>query len=153
MSLEIIVGDLFEAKEQYIAHQCNCVMSKSAHLAASMFKRFPYSDVYTGRKEFDKPGTIKICGDGIAERFVIAMFGQFYPGKVRYPDSQKDGFKAREGYFLNCLRKISKIKGIETIAFPFGIGCGAAGGNWEKYLEMITLLADKTDIQVKIYRL
>lgn len=152
MSAKIIQANIFNATEQYIAHQCNCITNKAAHLAKDVFTHFPYADVYSNRISEDTPGTICVRGNGVNERYIIAMFAQFYPGRVRYPDSKKDGFLARENYFLNCLRKISKIPDIKSIAFPYRIGCGAAGGNWENYEKMINLLSDKTNINVSIYR-
>jgi hypothetical protein len=131
--IEIIEKDLLLCDAKYIAHQTNCVSNKSAFLAYDLFKKYPYSDVYSNRTIPDSPGTIKIFGDGIKERFVINMFSQYYPGKSKYPESEIDGLKAREKYFHKCLNKIAKIKDLESIAFPYFIGCGAAGGDWNYY--------------------
>jgi hypothetical protein len=30
-----------------------------------------------------------------------------------------------------------KLLDTDEIAFPYGIGCGLAGGNWKRYEEMI----------------
>jgi len=99
--LHEIEGDLFESPEKYIVHQCNCVTTRAAHLAYHMFKRFPYSDVYTPRHGFgdqhhadllmenidanpqtaamlrqeDVPGNILIRGNGEDQRYVIALLG------------------------------------------------------------------------------
>ena len=80
------------------------------------------------------------------------MFAQFYPGTPGFPDSNKDGYLARENYFKQCLDKISKIKDIKSIAFPYLIGCGIAGGNWNNYLDMILEFAESNpNIEVSIY--
>lgn len=137
MPIEIIEGDILEAKEKYIVHQCNCVSNKSAGLAKFIFEKFPYSDVYTNRTEPDVPGTIKISGDGIKNRFIINMFGQYYPGKPKSSSNIKDDYNARSDYFLNCLKQMKYIQDIESIAFPYYIGCGLAGGKWKNYNSMI----------------
>lgn len=135
--IHIVRGDIFDAKEKYICHQTNCVTNKAAHLAHDMFKKFPYADIYTNRLSPDTPGNIFIKGNGTSERYVINMLGQYYPGISKYPNSNIDGIKAREKYFHQCLLRIAKISNIESIAFPFRVGCGIAGGNWDHYLVII----------------
>ena len=46
------------------------------------------------------------------------MFGQYYPGNPKYPESKIDGIKAREKYFHKCLMEIAKIDNLESLAFP-----------------------------------
>ncbi len=157
MDLKIIDGNLFDATEQYLCHQCNCITTKAAHLAAAMFARFPEADVYSPRQSSptrgtpsidEQPGMIAIRGR------VIALFGQYYPSFPRYPDSKRDGYAAREGYFKQCLQRITGIPGLKSIAFPFQIGCGAAGGDWAKYRHMIREFAeDNPTVKVRVYRL
>jgi O-acetyl-ADP-ribose deacetylase (regulator of RNase III) len=155
----IIQGDLFQSTEQYIAHQCNCVTQKSAHLAKSVFDRFPYADIYSKRHLNWTPpvgqcmGDIVVCGNGTSDRFIINMLAQYYPGCPKYPDSYRDGHIAREKAFQQCLKKIEQLKDLKSIGFPFQIGCGAAGGNWPSYLDMIQKFAEATPVDVRIYRL
>lgn len=154
MPAEIITGNLLNSDAKYIAHQANCLSSNAAHLAAAVFSKFPYADIYSERTIPDKPGEIKICGNGKDQRYIINLFGQYYPGRPKYPDSSKDGHKAREKYFKSCLEKISQVENLESIAFPFGIGCGAAGGNWENYKDMIDNFADQLpDVRILIIKL
>jgi O-acetyl-ADP-ribose deacetylase (regulator of RNase III) len=155
--IEIINGDLLDSKEKYIVHQTNCVSQKSAHLAKQVFNKFPYADVYTNRVSPDLPGSIKIKGDGINQRFVINLFGQYFPGAPKYPESTLDGYKARQGYFYKGLLNIAKIIDLDSIAFPMGIGCGAAGGDWEYYYGTIinfeSFVFNKFKTKVILYNL
>lgn len=151
--MQIIEGDLFDSDAKYIAHQCNCVTNRSKHMAAAMFKRYPYADIYSSRTEPDTPGDIIISGNGQDERFVISLLGQYYPGKVRYPSSELDGFEARKGYFHSALKKVLEIEDLHSIAFPWGIGCGAAGGDWNFYQSIIEKFSKATDAKVYIYKL
>jgi hypothetical protein len=154
--IEIVTGDLFDATEKYLCHQCNCITQKAAHLSKDVFARYPYADIYAGRTEPNQPGTIEIRGNGQDQRYVINMLGQFYPGVPKYPTSAKDGTKAREKYFYQCLLKIAKVPNLESIAFPWKVGCGAAGGTWHHYLGNITNFAnfveEKQGAKVTIYR-
>lgn len=137
MTIEIIEANLLDSKEQYIAHQANCVTIKASHLAAELFSKFPYSDIYKERAKEDTPGKISIHGDGISNRFVINMLSQVYPGRPRYPESELDGYKARRTLFFMCLKQIANIKDLSSIAFPYGIGCGVAGGDWKLYYPIL----------------
>ncbi len=153
--IEIVTGDIFEATEKYLCHQCNCVTNKAAHLAKDIFEKFPHADIYTPRTEPDKPGHIIIRGNGQDQRFVVALLGQYYPGRPKYPLSTLDGQAARQKYFYHSLLRLAKVDDLESVAFPWRIGCGAAGGNWEHYLGTITNFAqyvDEKGVKVRIYR-
>jgi len=141
----IISGNLLDSQEKYIAHQCNCLTQRSAGTAKDIFTKYPYADTYQSRTEPDTLATIKILGDGIDNRFVINMFAQYYPGKPKYPESKLDGTIARQQYFYQCLLKIAKIPDLESIAFPYKIGCNLAGGNWDYYYGVLNNFATYVD--------
>ena len=158
--IEYRAGDITKQEDiQAIVHQCNCVSRNAAHLAKTIFSVFPWADIYKERdnkiidyNNFSKgegPGNILIRDNG-KDKFVINLLGQVFPGCPRFPDSNIDGYKAREKFFQKSLDTISKIKGLKSIAFPDHIGCGAAGGNWETYKKMIEDFADKLE-SVKVY--
>lgn len=160
MSVKVINGDLLESNAKYIAHQCNVLSQKAGHLAKSVFNKYPYANVYGSRKRLinwresrDRPGTISIMGDGLNNRYVINMFAQIFPGSPRFPDSISDGHNAREKYFINCLKEISKISNLDSVGFPWQVGCGAAGGNWERYRSFIDEFALNLKADIFIYRL
>lgn len=161
--IEIITGDLLEAKEKYIAHQCNCLTQNSAGTAKAIFDKFPYANTYERRVRLpdgtnsiiDTPGTIIIMGNGQDQRFVINMYAQYYPGKSKYPKSTLDGTPVRLDYFYKCLLRVAKIPDLESIAFPWRIGCNLGGGDWEHYLGTLTNFAQyvgEKDVKVKVYR-
>lgn len=153
----IVEDDIFESKSKYICHQCNCKTKKAAHLAMHVFKRFPYANIYWERQFNDSsnlstPGNIVIRGDGEENRFVIAMLGQVFPGKPKFPNSNLDGFAARRQYFSECLEKMLLIPNLDSVSFPWKIACGAAGGYWPAYLSMIQKFSTKTSAKVTILR-
>lgn len=155
--IEIVRGDIFDSKDKYLCHQCNCVTNRAAHLAKDVFEHYPYADIYAPRTEPDIPGTIIIRGDGEDQRYVVALLGQYYPGSPKYPNSDRDGTVARQKYFHKTLLRLAAIPNLETIAFPWKIGCGAAGGDWEYYHGTIKNFATYVEAiqkaKVKIYRL
>lgn len=146
----LITGNLLEHNAQYIAHQCNCVSNGSAGLARAIYGRYPYSNIYATRKKTSKMGSIDIAGNGEDKRYVINMFSQYYPGKCKYPGNIDNAY-LRANAFQSCLNKISKIDNLESIAFPYEIGCGLAGGDWKEYEKMISDFAKNnflTDVYV-----
>lgn len=155
--IEIITGDLLDSKEKYILHQTNCISdSGAAGIAKSIFEKYPYADCYKSRLEASKPGTIDIRGNGADQRFVVNLHAQYYPGKPRYPLSSLDGIPVREKYFHQCLLRLAKVSDLESVALPWSIGCGIAGGNWNHYIVTITNFANyieaKQNAKVIIYR-
>lgn len=134
----IIKGDILETDFQYIAHQCNCVSSGWSGLAYGIFEKFPYSNIYDERnrgKYVHIPGEIYIRGNGADKRYVINFTGQIYPG---YPSDTKflqfiDSAPNRRKFLYDCLMEIAEIKNLKEIAFPYRVGCGLAGGNWDEY--------------------
>ena len=159
MDLKVITGDLFESEEQYICHQCNSVTTTGANFSKAMFHRYPYADIYKERSygqdpnADNLPGNIIVRGNGKDQRFVINMLGQYYPGHAKFSNSTRDGWAARQQAFQKCLDKIAAIPELESVAFPFKIACGAAGGDWLVYRKMIKDFAEKVQVPVRIYRL
>lgn len=153
MTYILIENDIFITGAKYIAHQCNCVSTSAAGIAKVIFERYPYADCYKDRTEKSIPGEIQICGDGLEKRFIINMFGQYVPGSIK--DTEEDSEIARKKYFHQCLVKISQIPNLESIAFPYKIGCGLAGGNWDWYENQLKKFADvvaKVNAKVLIYK-
>ena len=50
-------GDLLQATEQFIVHQCNCVGKSARGLALALFKKFPHADVYQSLHARSRPST------------------------------------------------------------------------------------------------
>ena len=63
------------------------------------------------------------------------MLAQYYPGEPKY-----ESYEQRLNWFKSCIDKISKIPDLKQVAFPYGIGCGLAGGRWEDYEKLIIAL-------------
>lgn len=62
-----------------------------------------------------------------------------------YPESAVvETFESRELWFATCLDALGKhvdTLDAPVIAFPHGIGCGLAGGDWSHYKKMIEAFA------------
>ncbi len=160
-SYELVVGDLLDAPEKYLVHQCNCLGRNAGGLARVMFDRFPWSDVYAEREgqklplAHQQPGSIQICGNGADQRFVIALYGQLHGGGLDPEHEAEDGEDARRRMFATALSELLDERDLESIAFPYQIGCGIAGGDWAWYSSMIeafALNAAGRGVVTKVYR-
>ena len=149
----IINADLLTATETYIAHQCNCISTDAKALAKSLFDKYPYANTYKKRiyknvQTHTQPGTIDVL-EGHPQ--IINMYAQYYPHIAKY---NNDTQEKRIVWFQECLTHISNIENIkhQTIAMPYNIGCGAAGGNWNIYSKMIEDFANDNQIYVTLYK-
>lgn len=150
--IKTVTGNILESDAQYICHQCNCIATgNGAGLSFAMFDKYPYANIYGDRTERDKLGTIDIRGNGEDQRYIINILAQYYPGSAVYPN---DNPSIREAAFRECLCQISRIPNLVSIAFPYMIGCGLAGGNWDRYYQMIeTFSENNPNVDVKVIQL
>lgn len=159
----IVEGDLLESDDRYIVHQCNCVTTGASGIARAIFDRFPWADVYSpregkrGLQPGQRPGDIAICGDGVEHRFVINLFGQLRGGGPGDAGSGDDA-TSRKWMFVHGLEKIFAMGAeLGSVAFPWRIGCGIAGGDWEGFYEpALVRFADGLSgvgVPVRVHRL
>lgn len=167
MVLYNINGNILNFECDIIVHQVNCVTKNCKGLSKFIFEKYLYSNYYKIRKFIpDKPGKTVILKPNKDEKgpMVANLIGQFYPGRpggyykkfynfnnvnIKNPDDSKEN---RLKWFLMGLKdlekqinKIKKYKDYIEIAFPYKIGCGLAGGNWNNYLLILEEWANKYD--------
>lgn len=151
--VKIVNDNILNSKEHFIAHQCNCTSTNAQTLAKQIFEKYPLANSYKNRIKNDKstysePGSIEIYDN------IINMYAQVYPSTAKY---NNDLPEMRIRWFEECLDKISKIEKLlitknKTIAMPYNIGCGAAGGDWNIYYKIINDFADKHNIYITFYK-
>jgi O-acetyl-ADP-ribose deacetylase (regulator of RNase III) len=146
-------GNVLDATEDAILHQCNCVTKVGMGLSHDLFTKYPFADIYARRQIPNAPGTIDVRQQN--GKMIINLFGQYYPGQSRYDG---DLAKDRINMFCQALRQIELMlidtNRIKSLALPYGIGCGLAGGSWSTYHELLKLFAERNpSVQVVLYRL
>lgn len=153
-------GNLLESGCDYICHQVNCQGKMNSGIAKQIREKWPivYQN-YMAKCNFSHPsgyirpelllGDIQIVGlwdDYNETKFhqsVINMYSQLNYG---YDGRRYTSYDA----FWNCVNLIKQsVPTDKKIGFPYNIGCGLGGANWNVILTMIdTVLADYT---VEIY--
>jgi O-acetyl-ADP-ribose deacetylase (regulator of RNase III) len=166
---QIINGDLLLATEPIIVHQLNCLCVKGQGLSSTIAKKYPYADVYATRKvkygnicieeDEGKIGEIVVSKGILSQPIVIGLYGQYDYGKgggSRRTSYKKDNHILREAWFKTCLlnlAKYMKLNEYNSVAFPYGIGCGLAGGNWIVYEKMIQDFTESNGFNVSVYKI
>jgi hypothetical protein len=158
-------GDVLD--RPVIVHQTNCLTVRPHGLSAAVAARFPWADVYGERQaqgrqnlavpeDRGRPGTIEVRTDG--DTTVISLMGQWDYGlptlkPLGRPTGHTDTAASRIGWFRDGLAEIEALD-LPCVAFPHGVGCGLAGGDWELYRVEIEELARRApSTAVSIVRL
>ena len=147
---KLIKGDLVNSNIDVIIHQTNCFKTMGAGIAKQIKEVYP--EVYVNDVEYQtKNGAKKIFGTIICtrlhdNRICINMYSQYRYGKEqRQTDYEK---------FALCLAKVAsgmkKMPKELKIGFPYGIGCGNAGGDWKIIEDLIRKFSDMVEQEVYI---
>lgn len=130
-------------------HQVNCVSRGAKGLAATLFRVFPWANLYRrGTKRV--PGAVYVDRGRGGRPGVIHVAGQVNPGKPRSgcgggEEEEEDTAEQRLRWFEYALVAIGKLPAMApgrdghqpSLAVPWRIGCGLAGGDWRKYLTLL----------------
>ena len=134
-------GDLLDAQEDFLCHQCNCTTTYSAGLAKQMFERFTVANTYRHNPRPHLLGSVEIWAP------VINMFAQLEPG----PSKSLTESHSRLTQFKACLAQLVKLtRPGSTFAFPMRIGCGLAGGQWSLYERALTNFALHSHVKLVV---
>lgn len=154
-NIETRIGSILDGTDQYLVHQCNCQTTNSAGLARAVFDKYPASNTYvTGKARI--PGTIDVIKIGVNDRHVVNLYGQCKPGRAKHETRRLEWFHSGLDELATVIETEPANKDrIVSVAFPYEIGCGLAGGKWTDYLRLINEFAEahKRILRVVIYQL
>lgn len=146
--IEYRTGDILESDCRVICHQVNCCGVMGAGLAKQVRAKYP--SVYTRYKhECETNSKRSLLGTAqyvqVSEnprQFVCNIFGQcFYGTDKRYTDydALRTAFQSIAYHFPT-----------HSIAIPYNMGCGLAGGDWQTVLSIIE--DELSNCRVYIYK-
>jgi len=144
-----IKGDLLDLAKKgefnVIAHGCNCFKVMGAGIALQIARQFPeaqYVDNASSRSKLQRLGDFSTTNALNYDFNIVNLYTQYEPGpNLNYPALELSLYK------LSMLLKDDKSV---KIGLP-QIGCGIAGGNWEKVKEIIQRVLSDFDVTVVIY--
>lgn len=166
-------GDLIKSHCDIICHQVNCQGVMGAGIAKQIKEIYPdvfnwYRDVYNAKG--NKLGNIDFVHtysekfiENIetlhtpADRFVVNMYSQdnYLPREVCNTDY--NAFRECCKKIKLKLKEVAKIFGKKEsdyiIGFPYNIGCGLAGGDWNKVKKILEEEFSENKYKVEIWKL
>ena len=136
-----IKGDLFKAKENVIAHGCNCLGVMGAGVAYGIRELWPKAyKAYVKKHETEglKLGEVQLVAIG-KEKYIANLMTQQNTGGGRQVDYEAVAKSFRDLH--------ATLPAHYTIAIP-RIGAGLAGGNWEVIWRIIEDETNGRDVTV-----
>lgn len=136
MAVKIIDGDLFQTTAPVICHQVNCRGKMGSGVAKQIRELYPlvyerYRLAYN-REKYNPGGLLGriqpvYCNDENSVTGVRTIVNMFAQDRYGYDGNCYTDYKA----FEYCLEKLKHIvEPGSTMAMPYKIGCGLAGGDW-----------------------
>lgn len=127
-SLEYVEGDLVKTAPNYdlIVHGCNCQCVMGGGIAKQIKKAYPEAylvDTMTKKGDKSKLGTISVY-DGEDVKIINAYTQFDYKWDEDNPPVDYDAIRS-------CMKLIKERYSGKKIGLP-KIGCGLAGGDWDK---------------------
>lgn len=150
--METLIGNLVTGNYDIFCHQVNCMGVMGAGIARQIRLRYP--EVYSSyiekcKNDSNLLGNIQCIAtsDG---RICVNFFSQMGYGK--------DKIYTDYAAFRLCLSRLkiyldTYVPQDRIVAFPYGIGCGLAGGNWtiiSKLLEGFSRTVKQKVVIVKL---
>jgi len=145
--IKIVDGDILQASENIIAHQVNCMGVMGGGIAKQIREKYPnvfdqYRKFFVNNK-FTALGKCQIVKTE-DNKYIANLFGQNKYGR----DKQYTDYDALKDSLFSL--KVSAKDHNMSIAIPFNIGCGLAGGDWDIVYKMIEEVFH--DYDVTLYR-
>jgi hypothetical protein len=163
-NLQFKIGHILDGDEEYLVHQYACAGIELDPLGHEIATAYPLANPYATRQP--DPSTPHRClryqdtSAGHIQVFpresdehhrVVGFFAQYDAGPPRR-NLSPETVDMRIFWFKICLEKLQKVPGLDSVAFPGGIGCGMAGGDWRDYGAMIKEFAENNrGIEVAVY--
>ncbi len=154
---KIVSGNILESRCDVILHQVNCRGVMGAGLAKQIRQKYPgvFQAYYSRCKAVANSG-----------RPSSSLLGEIQPVRVRpmwamlNTDTQiiinlfaQDGYGTGRCFtdydaLQSCLRKVNAAFGGGSVALPYKMSCGLAGGDWDTVLSLISRELRSCDIWI-----
>lgn len=150
--IKIVEGNILDAKEDVIGHQVNCLGYMGAGLAKQI--KAKYSETYSEYKNIcdqHKENRTELMGKvymahNSDSKIIANIFSQLDVGrnerKTDYKNLKKGLMKVCEYAQKNNL----------SVALPYKIGCGLAGGNWNIVYKIIDSVFSNYNVTLYEYK-
>ena len=142
--IKIKYGDLLEATEDMICHQCNTEGIFGGGIAYQIRKKWP--DCADRAKEFAKVfGSEEVLG----KVYYWSTIGKTVCNCFTQNEDFSTNYEKLESAFTEIL-SICKQEGL-SVAVPYMYGCGIASGDWNVVLDIFIKLSTKLGVDITLY--
>ncbi len=152
--IKYLDGNLLESKCNIICHQVNCKGVMGAGIAKQIKEKWPtvYKDYLNDYSGSANLGTVLFSKIG-ENQYIANMYSQdnFMPRNLRCTDYY--AFKSCLTHIRNFVEKNFDDTKECVIGFPYNIGCGLGGGNWDIIKKLIEEAFCGDEFIVEIWRL
>ncbi|PAD84952.1 Appr-1-p processing protein [Niallia circulans] len=151
--IKIVKGNILDAREDLICHQVNCKGVMGAGLAKQIRNKYPV--VFEKYKNLCNSHVDKLLGstqyvDVSDGKVVVNMFAQDGYGRGKRQTDYDALRLCLESIHYTVTSNNTVLNG-KSVALPYQIGCGLAGGDWDIVYKMIKEILG--DIELTIYKL
>lgn len=149
--IDIVEGNLLDAKEDIIVHQVNCMGVMGSGIAKQIkekwFKVFTDYKRFTLGLEGDNRllGRVQFVETEEGGKVVANLFGQLSYGNMKMRYTSYDALAEGLSFIATNARNYKK-----SVAFPVGMSSDRGGADWEIVLKMIEVYFK--DIDVTLYK-
>lgn len=149
--ITIINDNIFNSKANIICHQTNCLGIMGGGIALQIKKKFPkvFLEYYELCHKYDDKSQLLGCVQYVQinnQQYIANCFGQ-----------ENIGFGQQTNYVAleDCLESVhSKALRMNlSVAIPYKIGCGLAGGDWDVVYNLIKNIFEHSSVDCKIYKI
>lgn len=160
MTVEIVQGDITKCDEDIIAHQTNC-QGGAGGLASALLPRGSkaleeYEEYCKQFKDDMKSlfGTVQYVKNN--GKIIANCFGQIYGGSNFSPYNSQFFKNPNEVYSglqsaLSIVERDAREKNL-SVAIPYNIGCGIAGGDWNIVSRIINNIFEASPVKCVLYK-
>ena len=156
----LVKGNLLDTPVQIIAHQVNCLGVMGAGVAKAIKDEYPevFIEYNTFVHDYVESSPAELLGKCLSvyckEKIMLNLFGQVFCGRGKVLTDYDALHKAMRGAIRELRREYMREDGIQiTIAIPYKIGCGLAGGDWNIVSELLEKIEKEENALFIAYKL
>lgn len=143
--------NIFQAPIDVLVHQANCFCTFGSGIAKVIRENFPEAyaaDCETKKGDKNKLGTysVGIIRNPSTFKYIVNLYGQYDTSATTRKTNYEALYSGMELIRDNILNKKVNL----DIGFPYKIGCGFGGGDWNVVRAMILSVFDSYPNKVMI---
>ena len=154
MEVKVINGDITNSGANIIGHQTNCFFVMGGGVAWAIRQKWPkvYNEYVALGKSKNCPqsewlGTCQLVQLD-AEHYVANLFGQDDMGH----DKCYTNYDALKEALVTLHNEIQGKEWVKTVAFPWLMSCGLAGGDWNIVKPLVENIFSDLDIELQWWK-